>query len=185
MLPRIEVEITTRADGFNYAYTQYNVLMVSDLQFKGKPIRIQNQNRLFAGKDVMFWHLASLGKNENTGITPRGWEVLPCTNDFVQHVCLELCSDMREEIDIGEKYPRYPCLFRAMRISWIQEVLNLANSNDFSVSVNTQEDGRIALHHSHNGQSYLVVIEEKPKYYRLTTAYPVFLSKKRRSLNRE
>ena len=76
--------------------------------------------------------------------------------------------------DVREK-----CIYRAVRIGWISEVINMYNAGDLRVryweKVNSKKRKRLYLQYLEDEINYLVIFEEKSqKRVRLITAYPVF-----------
>jgi len=123
-------------------------------------------------KSKLFWHICSIEpKNPNLSI-------LPCTNDAASSVCEENCINLSNLIHLDNK-DRAKCIYRAVRIAWIKEIIELYNSNDPRVKywekLNSDKKNRIYLRFQEDGDDYVIVFERKSvKRVVLVTAYPVF-----------
>ena len=74
---------------------------------------------------------------------------------------------------------RAKCLYRALRVGWIKEVIELYNENDVRVKywekINSKKKKRLYLRYQEEELDYLIVLEKKSeKRVQLITAYPVF-----------
>ena len=74
---------------------------------------------------------------------------------------------------------RTKCLYRALRVGWIIEIIELYNENDVWVNywekVNSKKKKRLYIHYQEEELDYLIVFEKKSeKRVQLITAYPVF-----------
>lgn len=134
-------------------------------------------------KAEIFWHSASIEQK------PR-LDIKPCTNDLSSAFCLENCISGAELITMGNGDVRAKCLYRALRVSWIREVIELYNANDTRVKywekVNSKKRNRLYLRYQEEELDYLIVFEDKSeKRVQLITAYPVFFISAKQSYEKD
>lgn len=124
------------------------------------------------GKAEIFWHCASIEQK------PR-LDIRPCNNDISSSRCDENCVIGEDVITFSNGSIRAKCVFRAARIGWIREIIDLYNNGDSRVryweKVNSDKRNRLYLRYLEDEIDYLVVLEDKSeKRVRLITAYPIF-----------
>ena len=122
-------------------------------------------------KAEIFWHSASIEQKEKL-------DIKPCTNDISSAFCPENCILGTEVITMNDGNIRAKCLYRALRVGWIREIIELYNANDVRVKywkkVNSKKKTRLYLRYQEE-VDYLIVFEKKSeKRVQLITAYPVF-----------
>lgn len=123
-------------------------------------------------KAEIFWHSASMEQK------PR-LDMKPCNNDMSSSRCDENCVTGEDMIALSNGNIRAKCIFRAVRVGWIREIIDLYNHGDSRVryweKVNSDKRKRLYLRYLEDEIDYLVVLEDKSKKrVRLITAYPVF-----------
>lgn len=123
-------------------------------------------------KAEIFWHVASIEQKQGLNITP-------CNNDISSSCCDENCVIGKDTITLGNGDIRAKCIFRAVRIGWIYEIIDLYNDGDLRVryweKVNSDKSNRLYLRYMEEEIDYLVVFGDSgKKNVRLITAYPVF-----------
>lgn len=123
-------------------------------------------------KAKLFWHICSIEPKKHD------LSILPCTNDAASSVCEENCIKLNNSIYLDDK-DRAKCIYRAVRIAWVKEIIELHNSNDPRVKywekLNSYKKDRIYLRFQEDGNDYVIVFEKKSeKRVVLVTAYPVF-----------
>lgn len=110
-------------DDFVYKYFINNIKSES-IREKYKDIKIELDNSLeyFEGKEKIFRHLCGFGSDH--------YEIDPCINSEVEILCKTDCKD--EGIPDSQ---RNLCLYRARTLSWFNQVLKLANSNNENIKI--------------------------------------------------
>ena len=71
-------------------------------------------------KAEIFWHSASIEQKVKL-------DIKPCTNDISSAFCSENCISGTEMITMNDGNVRAKCLYRALRVGWIKEVIELYN----------------------------------------------------------
>ena len=125
-------------------------------------------------KSEVFWHISSLSPKEV--LRPN---ILPCNNDIASDICDENCWTENEAEQMKDLSIRTKCLYRASRIAWIKEVIELYNNNDSRVQywekMNSNKKIRLYLRYSEDENDFLVVFEGKGiGNVVFITAFPVF-----------
>lgn len=123
-------------------------------------------------KAEIFWHSASIEQKAKL-------DIKPCINDLSSAFCPENCILGTDLITINNGDVRAKCLYRALRVGWIREIIELYNENDVRVKywekVNSKKKKRLYLRYQEEELDYLIVFEKKSeKRVQLITAYPVF-----------
>lgn len=123
-------------------------------------------------KAEIFWHSASIEQKEKL-------DIKPCTNDLSSAFCLENCIIGTEFITMSNGDIRAKCLYRALRVGWIKEIIEMYNENDVRVKywekINSNKKKRVYLRYQEEEIDYLIVLEKKSeKRVQLITAYPIF-----------
>lgn len=130
-----------------------------------------------ASKAEIFLHIGSIEPINNI-------DILPCNNDTVSAVCNSYCVNRSNTIVLSNLEVRVECIYRATRIGWVSEIINLYNSCDPRVKYWEKEtkkhDMRIYLRYQEEEIDYVVVFEKKNNNkVTLITGFPVFyISKK-------
>lgn len=123
-------------------------------------------------KAELFWHAASVEEKAKLNIQP-------CINDITSSLCANNCIDAIDSIIMNNGDKREKCIYRAVRISWIREVIDLYNNGDKRVKywekINSNKKNRIYLRYQEAELDYIVILEDKSdKRVVLITGYPVF-----------
>lgn len=123
-------------------------------------------------KAEIFWHSASIEQKEKL-------DIKPCTNDLSSAFCSENCILGTELIMMSNGDMRAKCLYRALRVGWIKEIIEMYNEKDVRVKywekINSNKKKRLYLRYQEEEIDYLIVLEKKSeKRVQLITAYPVF-----------
>lgn len=123
-------------------------------------------------KAELFWHAASIEEKVKLNIQP-------CINDIVSSLCANNCIDTFDSIVMNNGNKREKCIYRAVRVSWIREVIDLYNNGDKRVKywekINSNKKKRIYLRYQEAEIDYIVILEDKSdKRVVLITGYPVF-----------
>lgn len=123
-------------------------------------------------KAEIFWHSASIEQKAKL-------DIKPCTNDLSSAFCSENCILGTEFIMMSNGDMRVKCLYRALRVGWIKEIIEMYNENDVRVKywekINSNKKRRLYLRYQEEEIDYLIVLEKKSeKKVQLITAYPVF-----------
>ena len=143
---------------------------------KDKPLlrgkEIQVSLKWIENKAEIFWHSASIDPK------PR-LDIKPCTNDLSSVFCPDNCILGTHTIHMSNGEIRTKCPYRALRVGWIREIIEMYNANDARVKywekVNSQKRNRLYLRYQEDELDYLIVFEAKgEKKVRLITAYPIF-----------
>lgn len=132
-----------------------------------------------------FWHMVSLEDNHHFT------KVLPCTNDAVIDNCEQNCNTKAHVISVKNNTEnRNLCLYRASRIPWIVDIINLANKNDPDVCVWFKPGGnysndKLYLRYNHEGADYIIVFAVEKRFYRIISAFPVFYVSEKENFDKE
>ncbi|WP_406945781.1 hypothetical protein ACJA3J_05895 [Halobacillus sp. SY10] len=168
--------------------------------FKDNLMNRNKRNRLFGhfiyldcskwieDKNEMFWHIISLGEKE------KFEDILPCNNCPSFNHCPGInCLEETITISLNNGQKRNVCLYRGIRINWINRIIELANQEDESISIwkeklprkrQTGHNQKLYLRFIHAGVDYTIVFEERYKRkrgkrneikdYFFITAFPTF-----------
>lgn len=123
-------------------------------------------------KAELFWHAASIEEKAKL-------DIQPCTNDVASSLCANNCIDAFDSIIMNNGTEREKCIYRAARVGWIREVIDLYNQRDARVKywekLNSNKKNRIYLRYQEEELDYIVILEGKSdKRVILITGYPVF-----------
>lgn len=123
-------------------------------------------------KAELFWHAASIEEKAKL-------DIQPCINDVVSSICANNCIDAFDSVIMNNGAEREKCIYRAARVGWIREVIDLYNQGDARVKywekVNSNKKNRIYLRYQEEELDYIVILEDKSdKRVILITGYPVF-----------
>ena len=109
-------------------------------------------------KAEIFWHSASIEQKAKL-------DIKPCINDISSAFCSENCISGTEVITMNDGNVRAKCLYRALRVGWIKEVIELYNENDVRVKywekINSKKKKRLYLRYQEEEMDYLIVFEKK------------------------
>ena len=128
-------------------------------------------------KAEMYWHLASLHEKER-------FNVFPCGNHISENRCNRNCVYQNRQITLKNGQKRYICVYRAIRVNWINDIIELANKKDISVKEWTKDD-KLHLRFQHEDIDYIVIFEIHSKRYQLITAFPVFYINKKMEFDKD
>lgn len=139
----------------------------------GKSIFVE-AHEIIEERPAGFWHIVSLEDKHHFN------KVLPCTNDSSIAVCEQNCNTKQHMVSIqyGAE-DRSICLYRASRIPWIVDIIQLANSGDSEVDIwlkpgNNKRSDKLYLRYNHDGADYIVIFSAEKRFYRIISAFPVF-----------
>lgn len=123
-------------------------------------------------KAEIFWHAASIEEKGKI-------DILPCVNDITSSVCADNCIDAFDAIVMNNGAEREKCIYRAVRVGWIREILDMYNKGDNRIKywekINSNKKNRIYLRYQEEELDYIVVLDDKSdKRVQLITGYPVF-----------
>ena len=133
-------------------------------------------------RPVGFWHTVSI---ENT----HQFKNLPCNNDNTMEFCKENCIIQSRQIIIKHQTEtRNLCLYRASRLPWILDIINLANRGDPAVQTWLKPgigklSGKLYLRYNHYGNDYVLIFSNEKHFYRIISAFPVFYLKEKREFD--
>ena len=136
-------------------------------------------------RPVGFWHIISLEDKHNFS------KIVPCVNDPSIDLCAQNCITKKNQIEI--KYGtevRCICLYRAVRLPWIIDLIKMANRDDPSVQVWLKPGGqkandRLYLRYNHDGNDFVVIFTVQKSFYRLVSAFPVFYLREKEDMNKD
>lgn len=136
-------------------------------------------------KAEIFWHVASIEKKAERDI-----KIQPCINDIASAMCNNNCITGSDHIILSDGDEREKCIYRAMRIGWIKEIIDLYNNGDARVryweKVNSKKRNRIYLRYQEEEIDYIVVLDEKnANRVMLITAFPVFFISAKRDYDKD
>lgn len=128
-------------------------------------------------KAEMFWHIVSLNDNEK-------FNILPCNNDISSIYKKDNCINHKYRIEMSNGSVRSICLYRAIRISWFIDIINLANSKDKSIK-SWVKDKNLYLRFQHQSIDYAIVFQIQKNMYRLLSMFPVFYINKKQEFDND
>lgn len=147
-------------------------------------------NRWTKHKNDLFWHIISLHKNER-------FNILPCNNCISYSLCPDdNCINMNEKITLNSGENRNICLYRGVRIVWINDIIELANNGDPDIMIWKEDikdkkyNKKVYIRYKKNNIDYAVVFEEryrrdgKIRDYFLITAFPTFYINKKKTFDK-
>ncbi len=142
------------------------------------------------GKPRSFWHIASIGEDDEK------YSELLCTGDESEAKCVYKCDPTHEDNFLKEENS-IPCVFRACRIRWVKESIELANKKlpppllrVWQQRDQKSGDKKILVRVTDDKVDYVVVFRIAYKngdiyMYQLMTAYPVVLPGYKRRFDKE
>ena len=128
-------------------------------------------------KADLYWHLVSLSEDEK-------FNVFPCGNNISNNICRENCLKKHKQITRVNGQIRTICVFRAIRINWVIDIINLANNNDPVIKWWEKGD-KLYLRYQHGNIDYAVIFISKSKSYKLISAFPVFYINKKKIFDKD
>ena len=134
-------------------------------------------------KAEIFWHIGSIEEKSRL-------DIKPCNNDITSAVCDSNCSNASDIVILNNGEERAKCIYRAVRVGWILEIVKMYNASDSRVKYwekdNSDHRRRIYLRYQEDEIDYLVVFEKKnEKRVILVTGYPVFFISSKKDLDSE
>lgn len=134
-------------------------------------------------KAELFWHAASIEEKVKL-------DIQPCINDVASSLCANNCIDAFDSIVMKNGTEREKCIYRAVRVNWIREVIELYNQGDGRVKywekINSNKRKRIYLRYQEEEIDYIVIFEDKSdKRVILITGYPVFFISAKKDYERD
>ena len=163
-------------------------------KFKGKEVYVDLINKSPNGFPKKFIHLIGFDKSE---INFNENSVLACTNDISALSCNENCINKQCEYiesvySNGDIKKKYPCLYRGVRIIWINQIIALANNNSEYVKVfeetyfsKGKQEADIHLRYIEGTIDYDVILNRHKNKYILKTAFPVIYRRKKKDLDKK
>jgi len=156
-------------------------------EFKCKFMNKLNRPRLF-GKFVyikfsnwidykaeIFWHFISLNELERFGI-------FPCENNTSENVCMSNCLSKNKQVVLNNGQTRDICIYRAIRISWIWDIINLANDDSKNIKY-WIKDKKMHIRFQDDDVDYIIILEVKKNMYQIISAFPVFYINKKKTFD--
>lgn len=149
-----------------------------------------NCNQWINYKNEVFWHISSLNENEK-------FNILPCNNCLSSEKCPLNCISPTRKVIMKNKETRNICLYRAIRINWINEIIELANNGDESIKTwnkkilgKGKNKQQYFVRFTHEAVDYILLFEEKYKngileYYYFITAFPIFYINSKRKYDED
>ena len=134
-------------------------------------------------KAEIFWHASSIEQKSHL-------DILPCNNDMASSYCADNCINGSDFVIMSNGSIRNKCIYRAARVSWIRNIIDMYNVGDERVQywekVNSDKRNRIYLRYIEDEIDYMIVFEEKSRMrVRLITSYPVFFISAKRDYDRD
>lgn len=117
-------------------------------------------------------------------------DILPCNNDKTSALCDNNCINGENYIIINDKV-RQKCLYRAVRVNWINPIVEMYNNNDVRVKYWEKKNRktkrvRCFLRYQQDEIDYLVIFEKNgEEKVRLITAYPIFFLSKKKDCDKD
>lgn len=135
-----------------------------------------------------FWHVASIGADDSK------FDMYPCSNDVAIGKCVFLCNVDHQDNFLKHKNST-PCIYRASRISWIRQIIDMTNdSEEFSkLKIWTHErngEKHLLIRYQFEIIDYIIIFKISYKnndieFFRLITAFPVVLKSFKKRYDRE
>jgi len=177
---------------FNIAYTAFCMEIVhkeTRPTLFGKFIYIDTKKTLDGEKMDGFWHVASIGVDDSK------YDMYPCYNDNTYVKCIYRCK-INNPNNFLKYYNSIPCLYRADKVRWIKEIIELANQNNKHKNLKIWKqkrkngDKHLLIRYINESVDYVIIFKinyknNKESYYRLITAYPVVLKSYKRRFDKE
>lgn len=157
-------------------------------QLLGENIYIDCKDFADDGKELSYWHICSIGADDSK------FDMYPCLNDTVKNICQYQCEVEHEENFLKDRNS-IPCLYRASKIFWIKEIIELANQDQENENIriwktkDKQAHDNLLIRYVTATIDYVIIfVIQKPgsKYlYRLKTAFPIVLKSYKKRYDRE
>lgn len=122
-------------------------------------------------KAEIYWHLISLHEKER-------FNVFPCGNNISENSCNKNCIYQRDQVTLKNGQTRDICVYRAIRINWINDIIKLASRKDKNIK-EWIKDNKLYLRFQHEDVDYVVILEVGRNRYQLVSAFPVFYINKK------
>ncbi len=122
--------------------------------------------KVIDSKFEIFWHMIGL---ENS----KRFDVFPCYNDISYHLCQKNCVKKRDVVLLSDGKSRNVCHYRALRVLFLIDIINLANANNAHIK-HWKKDSLDFIRYENGIIDYVAIFKKGPKFYNLVTAYPVF-----------
>lgn len=137
-----------------------------------------------------FWHISSIG------VDHYKYDMYPCSNDAANGECHFMC-DINHENNFLKDINSIPCIYRASRIKWVRQIINLANINPKYANLriwrqynSKTKEHNLLLRYIDRHIDYVIIFNISYKgrdiyCYRLTTAFPVVLKSYKKRFDKE
>lgn len=136
------------------------------------------------GISEAFLHMISFAKSHN-------FKILPCINDYdYQDICDKNCLNCHYQVTLtfGSEKERNLCIYRAIRIRWVVELIKLANSNNQNIQMWVKNE-KMHLRYKNNSIDYIAIFVEAKikgkKVYKLISNFPVIYTSNSYKYDRE
>lgn len=178
--PLIDISMTKNID---------NIIDITYNEFKSKFMIKENRPKLFGKfiyvnfqnwiecKSEMFWHFISLNEIEKFG-------VFPCENSISDNVCNGNCMNRIKQVSLSDGQIRNICVYRAVRINWIIDIIELANNNSKYIKV-WMKGKKLHVRFQHEDVDYIVIFEMNRNKYRIISAFPIFYINKKKTFDND
>lgn len=124
-----------------------------------------------------YWHLISLDEKEY-------FNVFPCGNKLSDHICLGNCIYKKRQIVRYNGAIRNICVYRALRIKWVLDIIRLADQNSNKIK-KWEKNNNLYLRYKNNKIDYVVILASKRQTYKLISAFPVFYINKKQEFDND
>lgn len=121
-------------------------------------------------KKETFWHMCSLGPNEN-------FNVLPCKNDISRSYCCRNCTERKRVIMLPKQRESRFCMYRAIRLHWFKEIIDMANEGSEYITTWEKEGNKYIRYRkatNDTDEEFIVVLKIMKGSYRYVSSYPIF-----------
>ncbi|RKD22468.1 hypothetical protein SAMN02745883_00677 [Caminicella sporogenes DSM 14501] len=137
-----------------------------------------------------FWHISSIGEDDTK------YDMYPCCNDITNGLCKYMCDFGHPENFLKDDNS-IPCIYRACRIKWVREIIELANNNKNHPNLRIWQhknqrtkEKTLKIRYLNGCIDYIIIFKISYKNsdiycYRLKTAYPVVLKSYKKRFDRE
>jgi hypothetical protein len=105
-------------------------------------------------------------------------------------LCKDNCMDKKIKFIGKNDYWRVPCIYRTIRMHWINNIINLANQKDSTIKyleTYNKAQGRteVKIRFEDTNCDYLLILEKKKSKFSLISAYPLILKGHRKRFEKE
>lgn len=148
-------------------------------------IYVDTKNRI-NNKFEIFWHVVGLGADDIQDLS-----IFPCNNDSCFSNCNTNCEKKNIKITENNGTLKYPCLYRATRVMWINEIIRLANEGNPNIEITEEtkrtkkgNQKRLNIRYKKGIVDYVVILKKGKNVHNFITAFPIFYTNSKRKFDK-